>query len=302
MLKKVLFALIAVAVATFTTTTAVAQEKAAPDGIKHVIWVGADGFGAHYVKWDELPNLTKMRDNGAWTLHMRTVLPSASALNWESMLVGVPSEMHGFRTWGSKEPDIEPIYRNEHGLFPDIFRVVKDQMPDARTTCVYDWDGIGYLYDKSCVDDDVYVKTSDEVLEVALKQLETKPTYAFIYFGEVDHVGHSIGWGTPEYQAAMTKTDERLGKILDKIEELGMKDDTVVYFSSDHGGSGKGHGEARLDHMEAPYLVVGPGVTPGEIKDVFVNFDCPATAAWLLGLKRPQPWRGVPAYSITDQR
>ena len=76
----------------------------------------------------------------------------------------------------------------------------------------------------------------------------------------------------------------------------------VVYFSSDHGGSGKGHGEARLDHMEAPYVVFGHGIQPGEIKDVFVNFDCPATAAWLLGLQRPQAWRGLPAYSISEKK
>ena len=303
MLKKVMLTLSLFAAAIFVATTgAQAQEKAAPGGVKHVVWIGADGFGAHYVNWDELPNLKKMRDAGGWTLHMRTVLPSSSAINWETMLVGAPSEMHGFRTWGSKEPDIEPIYRNEHGYFPDLFRVVKDQIPDAKTSCVYDWDGIGYLYDKSCVDDDVCTKTCAETLEVGLKQLEAKPTFAFIYFGDVDRVGHSIGWGTPEYQKAMTETDGYVGKILDKLEALGMKDDTVVYFSSDHGGSEKGHGEARLDHMEAPYIVCGCGVKPGEITDVFANFDCAPTAAWLLGLKLPQAWRGKPAYQIIEDR
>lgn len=281
-------------------SNASAQEKAPPEGINHVIWIGSDGFGSHYVKWEELPNLSKMRDAGSWTLHMRSVLPSASALNWKTMLVGAPSEMHGFRTWGSQKPDVEPIYANEKGLYPDLFRLVKDKDPNARTTCVYDWDGIGYLYDKDCVDDDVFVKTNDEVLATAFKQLETKPTFAFVYFGDVDRAGHGQGWGSPEYQAAMRKMDDNIGKILDKIEELGMKDDTVVYFSSDHGGSEKGHGDARLDHMEAPFVVCGRGIKSGEIKDVFVNYDCAATAAWLLGLKRPQAWRGVPAYSIAE--
>ncbi len=302
MLKKLTFVLAAIALAFVATSTATAQEKAAPDGIKHVVWIGSDGFGAHYVKWEELPNLSKMRDGGSWTLHMRTVLPSASALNWETMLVGAPSEMHGFRTWGSKKPDVEPIFKGEKGFYPSIFTQVKAKDPNARTTCVYDWDGIGYLYDKDLVDDDVYVKSSDEVLEVALKQLETKPTYAFIYFGSVDHVGHSIGWGTPEYQAEMVKTDGYVGKILAKIEELGMKDDTVVYFTSDHGGSDKGHGDARLDHMESPFIIYGHGIEPGEITDVMPNFDCAPTAAWLLGLDRPQCWRGMPAYSITEKK
>jgi predicted AlkP superfamily pyrophosphatase or phosphodiesterase len=269
----------------------------------HVIWIGSDGFGSHYTDWSELPNLTKMRDAGSWTLHMRSVLPSASALNWETMLVGAPSEMHGFRTWGSKEPDVEPIYRNEHGRYPDIFRVVKDQMPDAKTACAYDWDGIGYLYDKSCVDDDVLCDSGEKVLEAALKQLEAKPTFAFFYFGEVDVAGHGYGWGSPEYHAAVVKTDEYVGKIFEKLNELGMtEENTVVYFTSDHGGSDKGHGDARLDHMEVPFIIWGRGIETGEITDVVVNFDCAPNAAWLFGLERPQAWRGMPVYSATEKK
>ncbi len=36
-----------------------AQEINSPVGAKHVIWIGSDGFGAHYVNWDELPNMKK---------------------------------------------------------------------------------------------------------------------------------------------------------------------------------------------------------------------------------------------------
>lgn len=300
---KSILSLALLSAAALLCASAAAQETAPPAGVNHVIWIGSDGFGSHYVDWDELPNLREIRDNGSWTLHMRSVLPSASALNWKTMISGVPSEMHGFRTWGSKEPDIEPIYADEKGYYPDVFSVLKSQRPDARTTCVYDWAGIGYLYNKENVDDDVSITGgSKEVLETALKQLETKPTFAFIYFGDVDRAGHNIGWGTPEYHQAMVEFDDCVGKIRARIAELGMAEDTIVYISSDHGGSGKGHGEARLDHMESPYLVCGPGVKPGEITDVFVHFDCAATMAWLLGLEIPKEWRGVPAYSIVEEK
>ena len=126
-----------------------------PNGIKHVVWIGSDGFGAHYVNWDELPNLKMMKENGAWTLHMRSVFPSSSALNWESMLTGAPSESHGYRTWGSKEPDVPPIYLTENGRFPDSFYVLKKKNPDFKTSIVFSWEGIGYLYDKSAVDSEI---------------------------------------------------------------------------------------------------------------------------------------------------
>ncbi|MBR4977058.1 MAG: alkaline phosphatase family protein, partial [Thermoguttaceae bacterium] len=125
-----------------------------PVGVERVIWIGSDGFGSHYMNWDELPNLAKLRDGGAWTLHMRSVLPSSSAINWETQLAGAPSEMHGYRTWGSKKPDLPPIYVNENGRFPCIYKVLKDANPEIVSTSIYSWDGIGYLYDKTAVADD----------------------------------------------------------------------------------------------------------------------------------------------------
>lgn len=296
MLKKFFLTTFAALIAVAAVSIASAQEAPkSPTGVKHVIWIGSDGFGAHYVNWDELPNLKKMKENGAWTLHMRSVLPSSSAINWHTMMVGAPSEMHGYRNWNSKEPEIEPVYVNEHGYFPDVFRVLKDAIPDFHATTVFNWDGIGFCYDNKAVDDNVFVDDIEKVYQTAIKQLDTKPTYALIYFGEPDHTGHSIGWGTPEYQAMLTRIDEYVGKILKHLEENGMMEDTVVYFSSDHGGSGKGHGEGRLDHMEAPFIIYGKGIKVGEIKDVFVNFDCPSTVLSIFGVEQPQCWRGKPA-------
>ncbi len=297
MFKKCLRVFAALAVLVAFSATSRAQDINSPVGAKHVIWIGSDGFGAHYVNWDELPNLKKMKENGAWTLHMRSVLPSSSAINWETQLVGAPSEMHGYRTWGSKEPDIPPIFVGENGRFPDIFYVIKQAYPDAKTSCVYSWDGIGFLYDKACVDVDNFVKTDPEVYETGKAYIADKPTFSFIYFSEPDGTGHGIGWGTPEYQAMLATIDAYVGKLLADIEAAGIADDTVVLFSADHGGSEKGHGDGRLDHMEVPFLIYGKGVKPGEITDTVVHYDLAATIAWILGAKQPQAWRGRPVKS-----
>ena len=241
MLKKFFLTTFAALIAVAAVSIASAQEAPkSPTGVKHVIWIGSDGFGAHYV------------------------------------MVGAPSEMHGYRNWNSKEPEIEPVYVNEHGYFPDVFRVLKDAIPDFHATTVFNWDGIGFCYDNKAVDDNVFVDDIEKVYQTAIKQLDTKPTYALIYFGEPDHTGHSIGWGTPEYQAMLTRIDDYVGKILKHMEENGMMEDTVVYFSSDHGGSGKGHGEGRLDHMEAPFIIYGKGIKVGDI--VFMYVGAPVSA------------------------
>lgn len=300
MLKKILSCFAAAMLFVGVTAAVTAQETSnSPVGAKHVVWIGADGFGAHYVNWDQLPTMKKMKENGAWTLHMRSVIPSSSAINWETMLVGAPSESHGYRDWGSKVPDVAPIYLAENGRFPDAFYVLKQSFPKCKTSVVYDWDGIGFLYDKKALDSDVYVENGDseKVFETAKEQLAAKPEFAFIYFGDPDRVGHGIGWGTPEYQASLTKFDEYVGKLLAYMEEIGMMEDTVVLISSDHGGSGKGHGQGILEHMEVPFLIYGKGVKAGEITDVVVNYDLAATVVWILGAKEPQAWRGLPVKS-----
>ena len=303
MIKKSFVLLAALVVAVFTATAASAQEVNSPIGAKHVVWIGADGFGAHYVKWDELPTMKKMKNNGAWTLHMRSVLPSSSAINWETMMVGVHSEAHGYRAWNSKKPDIEPTYVGPNGRFPDIFRVLKDNIPGCTTAVVYSWDGIGFLYDKEAVDSDEFFKGDDEaVFQKGKEFIASKPTFAFIYFGDPDRTGHAIGWGTPEYQETLKAMDVYISGLLAAIEEAGIMDDTVVIFSSDHGGSEKGHGDARLDHMEVPFLIYGKGVKPGEITDTVVNFDLAPTIAWILGAKTPQAWRGLPVESAFETK
>jgi arylsulfatase A-like enzyme len=46
------------------------------------------------------------------------------------------------------------------------------------------------------------------------------------------------GHGDPTYAAMIASIDESVGRILDKLDELKLGDNTVVIFSSDNGGVG----------------------------------------------------------------
>ncbi len=281
----------------FLLSTADAQELNSPIGANHVLLIGFDGYGGHYVHWDELPNLSRFKEKGAWTLKKRSVIPSSSALNWATILMGTPSEIHGFRTWGSKAPDIPSATLTEDGLFPDIFYLTRQVKPDAKLYCVYSWDGIGYLFDKKVMTEEESVEDDEKVLEVGMRYIAENPTLAFIYFHQPDITGHGVGWGTPEYYAAVRHLDEQAGKILDYLEANDRLKDTVVILTSDHGGSEKGHGGESMEHMEAPFYLYGCGVKPGEITDVVAGYDVGATIAWILGIDPPQAWRGKPITS-----
>ena len=275
------------------TSAASAQDFVkSPVGAKHVILIGYDGFGGHYVQWDQLPNLSRFRDRGAWTLKKRSVLPSGSDLNWESILTGAGSELHGFRTAGSKTPDLPSAFLTENGCFPDIFYLTRRAYPEAKLCACYSWDGIGYLFDKKVMNDDRHAENDEEVFRLGL-EYEKDATLAFIYFWAPDEpAGHKFGWGTEEYYDAVKQNDIYLGQLLDYLEANNRFEDTVVMFISDHGGIGKSHGGETMQEMEAPFMILGCGVNPGEITDVVAGYDVAATIAWVLGIAPHQAWRG----------
>src|SRR5690625_7158125 len=74
-----------------------------------------------------MPNLKKMIENGSHTLKARTVLPSSSAVNWASMLMGSGPTMHGYTEWGSKTPEIPSAVLSPYGKYPSVFSLIREQ-------------------------------------------------------------------------------------------------------------------------------------------------------------------------------
>ncbi|SFS72905.1 Type I phosphodiesterase / nucleotide pyrophosphatase [Sphingobacterium wenxiniae] len=68
----------------------------AQNHVKHVVVVGFDGLGAYAVPKANMPHLKKLMEDGAFSLKARTVLPSSSAVNWASMIMGAGPTMHGY--------------------------------------------------------------------------------------------------------------------------------------------------------------------------------------------------------------
>ena len=53
------------------------------------------------------------------------------------------------------------------------------------------------------------------------------------------------GHGDPVYAAMIASLDESVGRILAKLEELNLAENTIVVFSSDNGGVGGYDGSGR---------------------------------------------------------
>lgn len=262
--------------------------------IKHVILIGSDGFGAYAFENADIPVLRSMMREGSWTLKARSVLPSSSAPNWSSMVMGAGPELHGYTTWGSKRPDMPARVLDEYGMFPSVYALLRKQKPGSEIGVIYEWEGIGNLFPKAAVNHDENPSGDIAVTKAATTYIKEKqPTFLFIHLHDVDSVGHKIGHGTPEYYAAIERTDAHIGTILQSIKDAGIEKNTIVLFTADHGGVNKGHGEISMKEMQIPWIVKGPRILKNkEITESVMTFDTAATIADFLKLKTPQVWIG----------
>ncbi|OPC53669.1 alkaline phosphatase [Elizabethkingia bruuniana] len=276
----------------FIALTVFAQQK-----VKHVVLIGCDGFGAYALPEADMPNLKNLMKEGSWSLKARSVLPSSSAVNWASMIMGAGPTLHGYTEWNSAVPEIPSSDLTKEGMFPSIFSILKEQKPSLITALIYSWQGIDPLVQKGTTDIRIPAKDNDDFCtESAVEVIKTKkPTLTFVHLDQPDGVGHNIGHRTPAYYEELKKVDARIGKIVQAVKDAGIANETVIIVTADHGGKDKGHGGKSLDEVLIPWVVYGKSVKKNqELKNTIITYDTGATIAWLLGLKAPESWRGPP--------
>ena len=301
-LKKILFFTIISSLLSCSFDKKNALEKQNYQYAKHIILIGSDGFGAYAFEKAKIPNIRKMMNNGSYSLQARSVLPSSSAVNWASMIMGSGPELHGFTEWGSKTPELPSRIIGKGGIYPTIFSLIDEQLPNSKKGVSYNWGGIGYLFEKSMVDLDFNGETDEETVDKALEFLvENKPIFTFIHMSEPDNTGHGIGHDTPEYYESVEKIDSLVGQIIDTLEKQKMMEETIILFTSDHGGIDKGHGGKTLLEVEIPWIIYGRGIHKKKLDQTIVTYDSGATIAFLLGLKIPEYWRGQPITTIVEE-
>jgi len=71
-----------------------------------------------------------------------------------------------------------------------------------------------------------------------------------------------------EYYALISHLDAQIGRVLDRLEENGQRENTYVIFTADHGLSVGHHGllgkQNMYDHsVRVPFVVSGPNLEPG---------------------------------------
>lgn len=272
-----------------------------------VLLIALDGISVDGFKQAATPNLDKLLAEGALSLKTRVVMPSITQPNWISHLSGSGPEQHGVDNNGwlrDKNHALDAIVTDSDGYYPTVFKVLKDSVPGVKTAFYYNWPELinpynqRYIDEVSFEDNDDYRENYDKAFKFMMSNREN-PTLVFLYSVHTDHAGHKSKWMSPEYISSIEEADVNIGKLLGRMREEGIYDDTHIMFITDHGGINYGHGGMTPDEMIVPWGIKGKGIRSNfVIEDANNTVNTAPTVLYLFGVDRPSFWTGEVAQSI----
>ena len=107
------------------------------------------------------------------------------------------------------------------------------------------------------------------------------------------------------YYASVTFMDEQVGRILDELDRLGLRESTAIVFTSDHGyhlGDHTFWQKANIHEQvtRVPLMISAPGIRPGRSESMSELVDIFPTLSELAGLEIPKNLQGVSLVPILE--
>ena len=150
---------------------------------------------------------------------------------------------------------------------------------------------------------DKYEQTAMPVAQSRLDNLEDKPEYLKTVrnnvkakdYGYPDSI--AIQKHTKAYYAVITEMDDALGRLFKAIDELGLRENTYIFFMSDNGWMLGDHGFTSkvLPYQPSsavPAFIMGPGIDKRSDQNLVLNIDMAPTILDLAEIKIPGNMHG----------
>lgn len=131
----------------------------------------------------------------------------------------------------------------------------------------------------NCVDIDPYTPTCSPP---SPKPCEQDPDF--------QKYGNNLDEYIRQYNAMCTQIDANIGRLIETLDDLGIAEETMIVFTSDHGDMQGSHGLKNkcLPHEESagiPLIMYVPGMPGGRVSDALVSgIDLMPTCLELAGL------------------
>ncbi len=277
--------------ASFTTSTSTPDPRPA-----RVLILSIDGFRPDSIEMAPMPNLLGLLDISAYSLKARTINPSSTLPSHASMLTGLCPDKHGV-DWN----DYRPGRGYANGT--DIFDLA--HAAGLSTVMVVGKEKLRQVTEPENTDVFEFINDRDTV--IAARVAELIPLgfdLIFVHFPTPDWMGHEYGWLSPEQLSVLFRADQALEAILSALDGTGMREDTLVIVTADHGGHKTTHGTDLQEDMLIPWIAFGKGILPGQLTTSVNTTDTAATVAWALGLPIQPEWDGLPvleAFGLPDE-
>ncbi len=253
--------------------------------------------GQHYALWMEEKGCTNWRD------YFRA--PTGSMSNQNKYYWEIPEEYH-YDAWIADETNAQLEHYHKTGeqflLWASFFDPHPDYYVPKEWADMYDPDKLTL---PTLHPDEMATATELH----RLTQLDD-PDFSKFSSSEYGNHGCHSHTGIDEetarknmavYYAMTTLMDKYIGKILDKLDALGMTENTLIVFTTDHGHYFGQHGLHAKgpflyeDAIKVPYIVSCPGTVPCDTVSHALQsvVDLPVTFLDYLGLDIPYDWTGV---------
>lgn len=274
--------------------TVAAQDSPLPSPPQpsRILLISLDGARPDGILKAETPNIQALAARGAVSWQASTIFPPVTLPSHTSMLTGLTPDQHGV-DWNSTLHGCPPIESPTMLTLAEQAGYTTAMVAGKEKFCHFiQSEGLDYTFaqegDRS---------VADRVIEV----LEEGFEIIFAHFPNPDYFGHSTGWMSDTYLFELSNTDAQVGRVLNHLDKLGITDETLVILSADHGGHEFSHGIDIQEDMTIPWIIAGPGVTPGiELESEVTTIDTAATIIWTLGIPLPDNIAGQPVYEAFE--
>lgn len=241
---------------------------------KHLIVISYDAFSVD--QWERarnLPNLSKLIDNGAYTTNLTSVYPSLTYVAHSTMVTGVYPEKHGVFHNNSFQPFVREKdqswfwYRSDLKV-PTIYDKLKEH---HLTSGGILWPVTGKASINYNIPEIRAIGKENQALKIlkngspfysirmemkygnirkGIEQpylddfttrctLDTirrkKPNLMLVHLIDLDDTKHENGTHGDAIDHTLIRMDQRLGDIMEAVKEAGIYDETVFLVIGDHG-------------------------------------------------------------------
>lgn len=254
-----------------------------------VLLIGIDGVRPDALYAARTPHIDGLIAHGCYSDVAQAGENTLSGPGWSTIMCGVWEQKHGVTD--------NTFLGSDYDLYPSVFTRLRLIRPELYTISLVSWkpinDQIIPVADKRISYHDM---SGDwNVMKEGIRTLTYEdPDVMFLYFGDVDLVGHNYGFhpSVPRYRKEIEDVDKQIGYLLEALQNRRtyQLENWLILCTTDHGGTFSGHGENIPEDRTVFYLASGPSAARGRIKETPELVDIVPTIFQHLTIQRKPAW------------